>query len=70
MGTLQRDQEGKLRPIVRVTVNKDLYDSVCEEIGSRHINGLVDLLIQEWLNKRYKEAGRLPWKRPVRPEGY
>lgn len=70
MPTLARDREGQLRPVVHLRVNKDLYDAVCDEAGTRHVGALLDLLLQEWLNKRYAEKSLPPWKRPVRSEGY
>lgn len=52
MTFLQRDKEGYLRPIGSVTIDRRLYDELCDLLGNRSVGNLIEGLITRFLEKR------------------
>lgn len=52
MTFLQRDKEGYLRPIGSVTIDRRLYDELCDLLGNQSVGNLIEGLIVRFLEKR------------------
>ena len=55
---LQRDKEGRLRPIARIAINRDLADMLIEITGKKQLNLLVESLLRDYLKEKELDRQR------------
>ena len=61
MTYLQRDREGVLRPVRRVSIDRKLFEIACELSGGKILGGLLETLAIRFINSKRRERGEDPF---------
>lgn len=61
MTFMQRDREGILRPVMRVSIDRKVYDLASEISGSKVIGSLLESLAMRYINSKRRERGEDPF---------
>lgn len=63
MTTIQRDMEGRMRPICRIRVDKKIAESVAEILGPHRLGMLIDELVLQHIGQIRKQRKMEPFAR-------
>lgn len=61
MTFMQRDREGILRPVMRVSIDRKIYDTASEVSGLKIIGSLLESLAVRYINEKRRERGEDPF---------